>query len=362
MRADSLLSRLGDWPVLFDPEGGAATKEQLARLRGLGVRGVIVGPIVSSELLPRLSSMSQTYEVRWRGERVRLAAPLSPAEEAEGLVEFARGELGVELVGARLMAATYPEWMSLLEAAPKSADFLELDFSIPLLLCGRSAAERVIISEVVGDAASMLSAPVAVRLSFLTPGLREALSHLSGLGVEFIALSVTYVSYRPVRRGGAALSTPSLCRDSALNDLLASLVKPWSAEGVPLVLSTEVGSAEAAGELLGCGFRALELGLSLILAAASGEPLRVVAPPPARVEEAAPPRPPAGAAPIVGDECDRCGGRYLCVKLCPEGALAVGPDGLPVLTKTCSGCGLCLSVCPRGAIEMAYQVEVEEVE
>mgnify|MGYP003875510021 CR=1 FL=1 len=348
--------------MLFDPEGGAATREQLARLRGLGVRGVIVGPIISGELLPHLSSMSPTYEVRWRRERIRLTAPLSPAEEAERLVEFARGELGAELVGARLMAATYPEWMSLLEAAPRGADFLELDFSIPLLLCGRSAAERVIISEVVGDAASMLSVPVAVRLSFLTPGLRETLSHLSGLGVEFIALSVTYVSYRLVRRGGAALSMPSLCRDSALNDLLVSLVKPWSAEGVPLALSTEVSGSEVAGELLGYGFRVLEVGLSLILAAALGEPLRGVALPPAKVKEAAPTRPPARAAPIISERCDRCGGRHLCVRLCPEGALAVGPDGLPVLTKVCSGCGLCLSVCPRGAIEMAYQVEVEEVE
>jgi len=48
-------------------------------------------------------------------------------------------------------------------------------------------------------------------------------------------------------------------------------------------------------------------------------------------------------------ECTMCA---LCWILCPDGAIARGPDGLTFDFEDCRGCGICAAECPRHAITM----------
>lgn len=44
-----------------------------------------------------------------------------------------------------------------------------------------------------------------------------------------------------------------------------------------------------------------------------------------------------------------CLGLGDCVSACPFGAIAMGPDGLPVVDEEkCTACGLCVTACPKG--------------
>ena len=48
-----------------------------------------------------------------------------------------------------------------------------------------------------------------------------------------------------------------------------------------------------------------------------------------------------------------CLGLGSCVTACPFGALAMDPDGIPIVDEEkCTGCGQCISVCPRGIIAL----------
>ena len=50
---------------------------------------------------------------------------------------------------------------------------------------------------------------------------------------------------------------------------------------------------------------------------------------------------------FFSDRCIRCG---LCVEACPNKAIKIGPESLPLLDRTlCNGCGQCVEACPRNA-------------
>jgi len=51
--------------------------------------------------------------------------------------------------------------------------------------------------------------------------------------------------------------------------------------------------------------------------------------------------------------CDYgCLGYGTCARVCPFGAITMGPDRIPVINwDRCTGCGMCVRVCPRNLIE-----------
>ena len=48
----------------------------------------------------------------------------------------------------------------------------------------------------------------------------------------------------------------------------------------------------------------------------------------------------------------RCSGARECLRVCPEDALTLTPQGLRIDRKTCTVCGACAAVCPAGALEL----------
>jgi 2-oxoisovalerate ferredoxin oxidoreductase delta subunit len=57
--------------------------------------------------------------------------------------------------------------------------------------------------------------------------------------------------------------------------------------------------------------------------------------------------------PVVDlDKCIKC---YICIDLCPEGAISALPEkgGVQVDYDYCKGCGICASECPQKAYTMA---------
>ncbi len=61
----------------------------------------------------------------------------------------------------------------------------------------------------------------------------------------------------------------------------------------------------------------------------------------------------------VAGLCRRCG---TCVKICPNGALALGPDGIVRDRRRCAVCGLCRDACPNDAHErIGYEMSAETV-
>ncbi|MCL6450775.1 MAG: 4Fe-4S binding protein [Acetobacteraceae bacterium] len=48
-----------------------------------------------------------------------------------------------------------------------------------------------------------------------------------------------------------------------------------------------------------------------------------------------------------------CLGLGDCVRVCPEGAIRLGPDGQPLIDESlCTGCGRCVVRCPKGALAL----------
>lgn len=63
-------------------------------------------------------------------------------------------------------------------------------------------------------------------------------------------------------------------------------------------------------------------------------------------------RPPGSRSEVeLSDLCMSCGD---CVRVCPEGRLALSSDGAPMVlgAGACIQCGLCADVCTHGAIEL----------
>ncbi len=55
---------------------------------------------------------------------------------------------------------------------------------------------------------------------------------------------------------------------------------------------------------------------------------------------------------LKADEtCTRCG---VCMKICPVGNIAAGPDGRPVWGGRCEACYACLNFCPAEAIQYGW--------
>lgn len=51
-----------------------------------------------------------------------------------------------------------------------------------------------------------------------------------------------------------------------------------------------------------------------------------------------------------------------CQKVCPFGAIIMGPDGLPVVNpKKCTGCGICVKKCPRNLLVLVPFEEKQHI-
>jgi len=61
--------------------------------------------------------------------------------------------------------------------------------------------------------------------------------------------------------------------------------------------------------------------------------------------------------PVIDDElCRRCS--WLCSTFCPDGAIAIEPDGRPRIDYDhCKGCLVCVAVCPPHAIHVERETE-----
>ena len=53
---------------------------------------------------------------------------------------------------------------------------------------------------------------------------------------------------------------------------------------------------------------------------------------------------------------DKCIGSSECVKICPNDALTLTPNGIITDTNTCALCGICAEVCPTKAMEISGQL------
>jgi len=59
--------------------------------------------------------------------------------------------------------------------------------------------------------------------------------------------------------------------------------------------------------------------------------------------------------PVVDlEKCVKC---YICIDLCPEGAISALPEkkGVQVDYDYCKGCGICSSACPQTAYTMVRE-------
>jgi pyruvate ferredoxin oxidoreductase gamma subunit len=61
--------------------------------------------------------------------------------------------------------------------------------------------------------------------------------------------------------------------------------------------------------------------------------------------------------PVIDDElCRRCS--WVCSTFCPDGAIAIEPDGRPKIDYDhCKGCLVCVAVCPPHAIRVEREIE-----
>ncbi|MBI5228566.1 4Fe-4S binding protein [Candidatus Micrarchaeota archaeon] len=50
--------------------------------------------------------------------------------------------------------------------------------------------------------------------------------------------------------------------------------------------------------------------------------------------------------------CKKCG---ICVKVCPDGCIALGPDGIEIDYDYCKGCLICVTECPFKAFKVVEE-------
>jgi len=351
-------------PIIFDADIGASTIQELRRLEHLEIGGLILGPLVSDEVIDSLRNTVKKYEVTIDRETVKLlypsrGIPLRDVNRVSDLVKYAKEEVGIELVALRLSAIKYSDWMKLLQLVPESVDFVELDFSIPYLISNEKHNFSRLLYEIVYDATSMSSKPVAIRLPLFMPELQELLKKLATLNVIFVSISSAYLCYKTLSINEEVVVCKAFCKDSSFNDLALSLTKPWAIQDVNIVLSIETLNEEFLLKSLSMGVKAFELGFSTFILDIPKFLTRVKEVKSKTVVEVPEILTKGTMVLILTERCDTCNGKYLCVKVCPEGILTVGEEGLPKTLGNCTGCNLCVSLCPKSAIRLALELKVE---
>lgn len=353
-------------PIIFDADAGTSNISELKRLKQLEVGGLILGPLVSDEVTNMLRSLTRKYEVVVDRKNIKLLYPLKGigidgVDRISDLTRYAREEMGLKLVGLRLIATKYSEWMKLLQLTLEDIDLIELDFSVPFLISEERRSFNRLLYEIVHDITSMSLKPVAVRLPFFIPELRDLVERLSALNIAFVAISSAYLHYKVSLTDERTTIRKALCKDSSINDLILSLIKPWTIRKDNIVLSIETLDEEFIIKSLSVGIKAFELGFSTFmlnmpsLIAATKTIKRVTTVETLEVPSKGP------VVIVVSDKCDTCNGNYLCVKMCPENVIKINERGFPEQLRSCSGCNLCVSVCPENAIKLAFELEVKEL-
>jgi len=351
-------------PIIFDADFGMSELTEIERVRQLNIGGLVLGPLISDEIASSLKNIAKRYEVIINGKIIKIMYPLKgiqwkDMDTIDSLVRYVRELIKTKLLILRLSAAKYSELMKMLQLVPSEIDIIELDFSTPFLISDEKRNFDRLLYEIVHDATSMSSKPVAVRLPFSIPRIQELLGQLAMLNIAFISVSSTYLCYKSSYINGKLAILKTLCKDSSLNDLVLSLTRPWVIKGVNVVLSIETLDEHFIMKALDMGIKLFELGLSTFMLDLPSLLARIKKLKPKEVIEVSEEPIRGSMTIIVSESCDTCNGNYLCVKTCPEKALKIGKRGIPESLKPCSGCNLCVTLCPKNAIELALELKID---
>lgn len=346
-----------------DSEAGLATIAQVNRFRNYKIDLITLGPLVSNSLHEKMKYFSSLrYYIEADSNIFKVFFPLNYVREEEynvleELIKFSREVFPNSRIVLRIIADKYSSWAKLLELVPSGIDYIELDFATPhILALIQPRNYGKLVCEFTKDLASISSYPVIVRLPLFFTEIPEVIKELHKV-IEYLIFTSTYLAFHSnfLKERYEIYRIP--CRSSSINDLAVSLLRPWE-QSIKIGVSTEVCSINEVNKLFSLGFSIVELGLSLLYYNLRiNENIKVYTlPKPIEkvVEEH------KKYAPIIIDElCNKCNGQYLCVRLCPEGILKIGKNGLPYAFNECSGCLLCTTVCKRNAIRLGVQIKLD---